>query len=93
MPYDLLISPVVVISAVEGIRCEMENSPVLSVTSGGFSIIQLLDKIPPEPQKLSNVYSRIEAVLLKESQNINKKEKIEELFNKYKITQFKNRLP
>ena len=51
-------------------------SPILSSFGGNYSIIKINKYIPPALQEYSKVYSRIEALLLK-----NKKEHIIELYN------------
>jgi hypothetical protein len=63
-----------------------EISPVLPVSNNQFSIIQLVEGVPPTPIELSRVYARIESFLTKENQNNSKKEKIEELYKKYNIS-------
>ncbi len=63
-----------------------ENSPVISTVSGQFSIVQLVQKVPPEPMALERVYVRIESLLIKENQNQHKADGINELFSKYSIS-------
>jgi len=70
-----------------------EMSPVLSSFGGNFSIFKINKKIPPSPQKLSSVYSKVESTLLKEKQNKNKRLMIDDLKNKYKIKINKNLFP
>ena len=63
-----------------------EISPVLPVSNNQFSIIQLVETVPPTPIELSRVYTGIESFLIKENQTISKKERIEGLHKKYNIS-------
>ena len=67
-------------------------SPVLSAPGGQFSIIQLLEKKSGIPLELTSVYSRIQSILLKESQETSKKNGVEGLFKKFKIKRYSNLL-
>ena len=62
-----------------------EISPVLPVANNQFSIIQLVENIPPTPIELDRVYVRIESFLIKENQTNSKKEGIEGLHKKYNV--------
>ena len=60
-------------------------SPVLSSFGGNFSIIKINKFIPPSLQGYSKVYSRIEALLLKNKKEKNNSTLFNLLLNKYKI--------
>ena len=60
-------------------------SPVLSSFGGNFSIIKINKFIPPSVQNYSKVYSRIEALLLKNKKEDNNNNLFNLLLNKYKI--------
>ncbi len=70
-----------------------EISSVLSSLDGTFSIIQLMEQKPAQIQNFSTVYSRIEALLLKKEQDINKKNGIDGLIKKYDVVRNKDLLP
>ena len=61
-------------------------SPVLPVSNNQFSIIQLVDRVPPSPIELGRVYVRIESFLTKENQNRAKTDGVESLHKKYDIS-------
>ena len=60
-------------------------SPVLPSFGGNFSIIKINKHIPSSIQEYSKVYSRIEALLIKEKKEFNKNNKFDLLYKKYKI--------
>ena len=62
-----------------------ETSPVLSVDNGQFSIVLLEENTPGKPIGLFRVYSRIESLLIKESQGAAKRGGIDGLLDKYSV--------
>ena len=69
-----------------------ETSPVLLSPDNSFSIIQLIKRQNAKQQKFLTVYSRIESLLLKKQQDLNKKNSIDGLLKKHKITRHKESL-
>ena len=69
-----------------------ETSPVLLSPDNSFSIIQLIKRQSAKQQKFLTVYSRIESLLLKKQQDLNKKNSIDGLLKKYKVTRHKESL-
>ena len=63
-----------------------EISPVIPVLNNQFSIVQLIENIPPTPIELSRVYVRIESFLTKENQKNAKTDGIEALHKKHNIS-------
>ena len=60
-------------------------SPVLLSLNNTFSIVQLVERIPPAPFSIDRVYAQIESLLLKEDQDAAKKEGVDGLLKKYII--------
>ena len=64
---------------------EGEYSPVISASSGSFSIIRLLERFSSTPLELGVVYAQIESMLSGEAQNKSKKDGVDVLLNKYYV--------
>ena len=60
-------------------------SPVLSSFGGNYSIIKINKYIPPAVQEYSKVYSRIEALLLKNKKEHKNNNLFDSLIKKYKV--------
>ena len=60
-------------------------SPVLSSFGGNYSIIKINKYIPPTVQEYSKVYSRIEALLLKNKKEHKNNNLFDSLIKKYKV--------
>tara|TARA_Y100001970_G_C14234089_1_gene860692 strand:+ start:1223 stop:2905 length:1683 start_codon:yes stop_codon:yes gene_type:complete len=68
-----------------------EYSSILS-TNGGFSILQLVNRIPGKQRGLASVYTQIESLLRKNEKKDLKKDGILRLYKKYNITENKHLL-
>ena len=68
------------------------NSPVIPAPNNQFSFISLVEKVPSTPLAINRVYSRIESLLINENQIINKKTRIDYLFDEYKVQRHLNLL-
>jgi parvulin-like peptidyl-prolyl isomerase len=60
-------------------------SPVISSSNSSFSIIQLIDRFPSSPLGLELVYARIQSLLLKDAQDLSKKQGVGGLLDKYAV--------
>jgi hypothetical protein len=63
-----------------------EVSSVIENLDRSFSIIRLEEKLPEQYSELKKVYTRIESLLTRESQNRTKESGVSGLFEKLKIT-------
>ena len=68
------------------------NSPILPSPNNQFSFIFLVEKVPSTPLVLNKVYSRIESLLINENQTTNKKTRIDNLLDEYKVQRHLNLL-
>ncbi len=63
-----------------------EISPVIENLDRSFSIIRVEEKLPEKHSELKKVYTRIESLLTRESQNEAKEGGVNGLFEKLSIT-------